>query len=59
MFYIPAKTVDAWLKAPNLDPHKLIPAMMRFEPANLQGPEKLVRLVFSTIFTASPGKPTN
>ena len=34
MHYLPYQTVNAWLKAKELDPRKLIPALMRYDPAN-------------------------
>jgi len=33
MYHVPFDTVDAWIKATNLNPRKLIPALMRYDPA--------------------------
>ncbi len=47
MYYIPYHTANAWLKQPNLDPHKLIPSLMRYDPANNPAEDKDVRVTSS------------
>lgn len=42
MHYIPQETVNAWIQTRNLEPRKLIPALMRYNPANNPKSDKTV-----------------
>lgn len=59
MRHAPKATVDAWLRQPSLDPHRLIPALLQTQhaPTSPLEPNHAVRYLQHVIFASSSTSP--